>query len=131
MTKDSAPILIIDDDADIRDVMKIILEASGYHVSVAADGLEALEQLQNGAPPVMILLDLMMPRMDGEQFLKQIWGSRFAKIPVVIMSGHLAGQKNASRLGAACCLNKPVEFDELLKTVRRYAPVGSNDNVHL
>src|ERR1041385_6706856 len=103
MTKDSAPILIIDDDADIRDVMKIILEASGYHVSVAADGLEALEQLQNGAPPVMILLDLMMPRMDGEQFLKQICGSRFAKIPVVIMSGHLAGQKNASRSEEPSC----------------------------
>jgi CheY-like chemotaxis protein len=129
VTKNTAPILIIDDDADIRDVMKVILEASGYCVRVAADGFDALEQLQAGTLPAMILLDLMMPRMDGEQFLKQIRESPFANIPVVIMSGHLAGRKNTSQLGAACYLKKPVEFDELLKTVRQFVPAHSSDEV--
>ena len=114
-------VLVIDDDADIRELMKILLEADGYQVNVAADGAEALEQLQTGARPALILLDLMMPQMDGEQFLKRIHSGRFAKVPVVILSGHSGGKKKAEQLKAASCLPKPVELDELLKTVHRFA----------
>jgi len=116
-------LLIVEDDADIRELMKIFLEAEGYQVSLAADGLDALEQLQAGARPSLILLDLMMPRMDGEQFLSEMQSRRFSQTPVVIMAGHCAVQQRADQLKAVCCLTKPVELDELLSTVRQLVPV--------
>ncbi len=70
----------------------------------------------------------MMPHMDGEQFLKQLRSSRFADIPVVIMSGHSAAEKKAGELNAASCLMKPVEVDQLLKTIRQFAPAGLKDD---
>jgi CheY-like chemotaxis protein len=122
-------ILIVEDDADIRELMKIFLEADGYRVDLAADGLEALEELEAGPRPALILLDLMMPRMDGEQFLKQLRGSRFADIPIIIMSGHSAAEKKAQQLNVAHCLMKPVEVDDLLKTVRQFALLGVKNDV--
>ena len=122
--KNSSPtIMIIEDDADIRELMKIVLEADGYSVDVAGDGIDAFDHLKAGTKPTLILLDLMMPRMDGEQFMKEVRSTRFSKIPVVIISGHCLGPKKARELEAASCLTKPVEFSELLKTVRRFAPV--------
>ena len=120
MKKDKRTVLIVDDDADIRDLMKIILEHEGYRVNVAADGFEALQQLQGGAHPSLILLDLMMPRMDGEQFLKEMRSTRFSGTPVIIMSGHAAAQTKANELHVDFCLMKPVECSELLTTVKRF-----------
>ena len=117
----STTIMVIDDDADIRELMKMFLEADGYDVSLAKDGLDAIEQLQAGARPALILLDLMLPRMDGEQFLKRMRAGRFGKIPVVVISGHNAAQQKAVEIQAVSCLEKPVELDELLKTVRQFA----------
>ena len=122
-------ILIVEDDSDIRELMKIFLEADGHRVKLAADGLGAFEELNAGPRPQLILLDLMMPRMDGEQFLKQLRGSRFANVPVVIMSGHSAAEKKAAELKAASCLMKPVEVDQLLKTVRLFALPGLKNDV--
>jgi two-component system, chemotaxis family, chemotaxis protein CheY len=124
MKNTSPRILIVEDDADIRDLMKIVLEADGYSVDVAADGIEAFNHLNAGTKPALILLDMMMPRMDGEQFMKEVRSTRFSKIPVVIVSGHCLGPKRARDLEAASCLIKPVEFSELLKTVRRFAPAA-------
>jgi CheY-like chemotaxis protein len=124
-----ATLLIVDDDADIRQLMKIFLEAEGYRVSVAEDGVDALEQLKAGAQPSLILLDLMMPRMDGEQFLKEMRSSRFGKIPVVIMAGHSAARKKADELKAVSCLMKPVEFDDLVSTIHRFAPLVATRDV--
>jgi CheY-like chemotaxis protein len=122
-------VLVVDDDADIRDLMKIILESEGYRVDVASDGIDALEQLQAGTRPALILLDLMMPRMDGEQFLKEMRSTRFSRTPVVIMSGHAAAQRKADELHAADCLMKPVESSELLKTVKRFLTAVSRNDV--
>jgi CheY-like chemotaxis protein len=126
--RNKTTVLIVEDDADIREVMKIFLEADGYHVNIAADGFDALEQLKAGLPPALILLDLMMPRMDGEQFLKQLRASRFGDIPVVIMSGHSSAERKALELKADYCLLKPVEAEQLLTIVRRFAlSVPKND----
>lgn len=122
-------ILIVEDDADIRELMKIFLEADGHRVNLAADGLGAFEELNAGPRPELILLDLMMPRMDGEQFLKRLRGSRFADVPVIIMSGHSAAEKKAVELKAASCLMKPVEVDQLLKTVKRFGLSGLKNDV--
>jgi CheY-like chemotaxis protein len=122
MTKKSGTILIVDDDADIREVLKIALEGSGYRVSLAANGSEALAELQSGPRPALILLDMMMPQMDGEEFLKHICRTPFAKIPVLILSGNRGNPEKAKELGAADWLVKPVDFDDFLKVIRRFAP---------
>jgi CheY-like chemotaxis protein len=113
-------ILVVEDDADIRELMSIALERSGFSVILAADGAEALDQLYKGPEPGLILLDLMMPRMDGEQFMKELRESRFRDTPVVILSGHVSAQKKANELQVEYCLMKPVEFGELLRTLKHF-----------
>jgi CheY-like chemotaxis protein len=93
-------------------------------VTTAANGLEAWQNLGASGPPSLILLDLMMPRMDGEEFIKSLRASPQAHIPVVIVSGHSASKRKAEELSADGCLTKPVELEELLGTVRRF--VSSN-----
>src|SRR4051812_14992143 len=108
MRQNDELILIVDDDEDIRELLSVVLEAAGYRVKVAIDGIDALEQLQGDQLPALILLDLMMPRMDGQHFLKELRCS-FPDVAVVIISGHHAAHSIAAELNATCCLTKPVE----------------------
>ena len=123
--KGKGSVMIVDDDADIRELLKIFLEADGYRVQVAVDGADAFEKLKAGAAPALILLDLMMPRMDGEQFLNLLRSQGFVNTPVVVMSGHNAAHKKAIEMGADACLMKPFEFNELLTTVHRFTPAAA------
>jgi two-component system, chemotaxis family, chemotaxis protein CheY len=120
MTGKSASVMVIDDDEDIRYVTKLLLEGEGLRVATAADGLDAWRQLEAGESPSLILLDLMMPQMDGEQFLHTLRASARASIPVVIMSGHSAASAVARELEASACLRKPFELEDLLETVARF-----------
>lgn len=114
-------VLVVDDDEDIRDVLSVLLETEGFHVDTARDGLEALEQLKSGPPPAVVLLDMMMPRMDGESLVREMKRDpTVAAVPIVIMSGHSAVREKAESLAADDCLVKPVEVDELLRVVRRF-----------
>jgi CheY-like chemotaxis protein len=83
-------IVVVDDEDDIREAVQIVLEAEGYRTSAAANGQEALELLRRSEhPPCLILLDLMMPVMDGWEFLKEIGEEpRLLSVPVAIMSAH-------------------------------------------
>ena len=117
-------LMVVDDDEDIREVLKLFLEAEGYRVITAADGREAWQQLQTSERPSLILLDLMMPVMDGEQFIKAMRRSPLTNIPVVIMSGHREAADKVIELNANCCLMKPVEYDDLMAVVHRFAPAG-------
>ena len=122
-------VMIVDDDDDIREIGTLVLESHGFRVAAAKDGLDALEMLESNGSPCVILLDLMMPRMDGEQFLKALRASDKAHIPVVLMSGHSEASHIASELSADALLRKPVDLDILLKTVgelieRRRPPGG-------
>jgi CheY-like chemotaxis protein len=126
MANRNTTILVVEDDPDIAELMQLILERSGYSVRVAADGLDALQQLRTGLEPGLILLDLMMPRMDGEQFLKRMRGDHHVDIPVVILSGHVSAQAKARELHAACCLMKPVESNDLLQAVKQFALAHSH-----
>lgn len=115
-------ILVIDDDDDIRAVMQEILAAAGYQVDVARDGAEALAKLPGPAPPPLILLDMMMPNMDGEMFLKALRSQpRMLDAPVVVVSGSAGVRQRASALDVAACLEKPFELDDLLGVVGRLA----------
>jgi len=122
MTRASPLLMLVDDDEDIREVLKLFLEIDGYRVTTATDGVDALEQLKKTSEhPSLILLDLMMPRMDGEQFMKTLRASQFADIPVVIMSGYKEAGDKTGQIYGNCCLMKPVEFDELMAVVHRFA----------
>ena len=113
------PILLIDDDKDICELLQLVLESEGYRTAVANDGATAWRQLNDGLQPALIILDWMMPRMDGEQFLNKLSASRLAKVPVIVMSGNDAIHGKAATLTRGCCLKKPVELDDLLSTVKR------------
>ena len=113
-------ILVVDDDDDIREVMQELLVAEGFQVDVAKDGIEALGKLEIEATPPLVLLDMMMPRMDGETFLKALRAKpALANASVVVISGNGAAREKAGNLQAAGCLVKPFELDELLELLRR------------
>ena len=113
-------LLVVDDDEDIREAIELALGPEGYRVLTAGDGADAWAFLEEGVTPNLILLDLMMPRWDGERFLTELAASAHASIPVVVMSGHDTAAKRARALGAAEILPKPVDLDTLLATVARY-----------
>jgi chemosensory pili system protein ChpA (sensor histidine kinase/response regulator) len=125
----AASVMIVDDDEDIREIGRLVLESYGYRVAAAKDGIDALEMLEQNVGPCVILLDLMMPRMDGEHFLKALRASDKADIPVVLMSGHSEASEIAHELSVDALLRKPVDLEILLKTVgelitRRPTPRG-------
>jgi CheY-like chemotaxis protein len=113
-------ILVVDDDDDIREVMQELLVAEGFQVDVAKDGIDALGKLEVEATPPLILLDMMMPRMDGEAFLKALRAKpALANASVVVISGNGAAREKAGNFQASGCLVKPFELDELLELIRR------------
>jgi anti-anti-sigma factor len=114
-------ILVVEDDAVTRDALKTVLEEKGYGVACAHDGRQALDRLGAAEPPALILLDLMMPGMDGWEFRReQERDPALASIPVVVVSGAGDVPAAAAALGVEDYLQKPVEFDQLLATVRHY-----------
>lgn len=118
-------ILVVDDDEDIRDVMAMALSYMGYTVEVAAGGLVASRLLFEGFRPSLVLLDLMMPGMDGEKFLATMrQNPDTADIPVVIISGNRATPEKAAELRAHGYLLKPFDLDELARTVARVVARG-------
>ena len=125
MMEADGSVMVVDDDEDIREIVRLSLEAGGYRVTTAVDGLEAWQHLSASTLPSLILLDLMMPRMDGEEFMKTLRASPQASIPVVIMSGHSAANEKAEELRANGYLIKPVDLAELLGTVRRTLSQGA------
>ncbi|WP_437742733.1 response regulator [Sorangium sp. So ce302] len=110
-----APVLLVDDDAELREMLREMLESSGYDVYCASNGREALDLLhQADPPPGLILLDLMMPIMTGEEMLaalKQVHA--LAAIPVTIVSGHDGPPEGTAYL------KKPVDFSALLGVVQK------------
>ena len=118
-------ILIVEDDEPVREALVALLEGAGYRVVEAADGAEALQRLRGTDPVGLILLDLMMPVMNGWEFRDhQRRDPALAAIPVVIVTADHAAAAKAAAVGAAGCLLKPFEVPELLGLVERYCPVG-------
>jgi len=117
----SETVLLVEDDFDLRDALVPILEYEGHHVVSAANGKEALDRLHSmPAAPSLILLDLMMPLMGGEEFrAEQLRDPRLASIPVVVVSARPQAAEKAARMGALACLQKPFDVEELLDVVRR------------
>jgi CheY-like chemotaxis protein len=113
------PVLIVEDDADLRDMMAQLLSLEGFSAATVSNGRDALEYLRNGARPDVILLDLMMPVMDGWEFRRrQQADPAMADVPVIVLSA--LDQSRATDVSANAFLKKPLDFDRLLALVRTY-----------
>src|SRR5215204_3455639 len=105
----AAQILVVEDDADAQDMVAELLRDEGYTVATANDGLEALAYLEaSPTKPSLILLDLMMPNMDGAQFrMEQLKAARLATIPVALLSAKNDVAEVAEAIGADAFMQKP------------------------
>lgn len=112
-------VLVVEDDEDVRDTFHDVLEDEGYDVLVASNGREALDVLGGGARPSVVLLDLMMPVMNGWQMLETLRADgELSKIPVVVVSA--VGHPTSLPPGARSFLPKPVSVATLLAAVERH-----------
>ena len=113
-------VLIVDDDPDSQDMLRLALGAAGYTITTASNGREALMHLRSTADTCIIVLDLSLPQMDGTQFrVAQLRDRSLAWIPVVVLSGSLDGAVRARELGARAFVPKPVDLDRFLAALRR------------
>ena len=112
-----ASIMIVEDDTDTREMLERFLQLEGFDVRTAANGQLALQSLQEDNALCVILLDLMMPVMNGWQFRQeQVRDPRLSKIPVVVVTA--AGPRDEiPDIDADAWLSKPVDFDRLLATI--------------
>ncbi len=108
--------MIVDDDAEIRDSLSELLEDEGYAVVVAQDGLEALRMLKRGDRPHVVLLDLMMPNMDGWQLAREMRGDpELAEISIIVITA--AGRRMGPAIEAAPVLDKPFSLESVLSLI--------------
>jgi two-component system, chemotaxis family, chemotaxis protein CheY len=126
MTSPAGNVLIVEDDADVREMLATLLSTQGFYAVSAEDGLEALHLLRtvrHRAPdvPCLVLLDLKMPRLSGGEFRRaQLGDPTVASVPVAVMSGATDIEQRAQAMGAVATVAKPIDVDLLLDVVRRY-----------
>src|ERR1043165_7997490 len=110
-------VLVVEDEPSIRELVAEALRESGYVVDTAAHGAAAL-QLMRDRKPDAIVLDMMMPRLDGISFVKLMrMNPRFAHVPIGLAAAAYGAAATAERIGARACLTKPFELDDLVDTV--------------
>jgi len=125
-TTPAGNVLIVEDDPDVREMLSTLLSTEGFHAVAAEDGLEALHLLRavrHRAPevPCLVLLDLKMPRLGGDEFRRaQLGDPTVASVPVAVMSGAVDLEQRAQDLGAVATVAKPINIDRLMDVVRRY-----------
>jgi putative two-component system response regulator len=118
----SVRILVVDDDPAIRDLLRLILEMENFEIEVAPDGQGALSLLERIEKPDLILLDLMMPTMNGWQLYSALQeDARFRDIPVVVMTAY---SSHEIEMPPVDILPKPIEFPRLLELVEKYRPAS-------
>jgi CheY-like chemotaxis protein len=112
-------VFIVEDDPDTREMLGKFLELEGFHVETAANGKQALDRLSDGLKASVIVLDLMMPIMDGWQFRReQVRNAALASIPVIVVSA--AGKERLANIEANSYLTKPIDLEELLREVSMF-----------
>jgi CheY-like chemotaxis protein len=113
----SKPILVVDDDPAIRDLVADALQDEGYAVTTAANGAEAIEVVDR-TEPSLVLLDMRMPVLDGWGFA-QMMRQRGTRLPIVVMTAAENAQHWCDEIGGEGCLPKPFDLDQLFTTVAR------------
>ncbi len=118
-----AAVLIIEDQQELREIYRLMLAQMGHQVAVAPTGVEGLHQLKNH--PDLVILDLSMPMASGDVVLGFIRSTpELAGTRVLVVSAHPNAETLAEQLGADACLRKPVEFQEMAKTVNALLQPG-------
>ena len=121
-TQTQGLILLVEDEGSIREVMDAVLQAEGYRVVCAVNGADALDTLRAGLRPCMIILDLMMPVMDGWQFrATQMRDGELLKIPTVVYSAVGNIRETVEALNVAGGFEKG-DFNEMLRFVGQFCP---------
>ena len=115
------PVLVVEDDDDVRDAVSASLRDEGYEVAEAENGRLALEWLKSNADPCLVLLDLWMPVMSGIE-LHEVMAQdpRLSGVPLVVVSAAGDAKDRAQQMGALGYLRKPLDLHDLLATVERY-----------
>jgi YesN/AraC family two-component response regulator len=124
-------VLIIDDEAPIRSMLKLMLERDGYEVAEAPDGMEAI-RIYRQNPADLIITDLIMPNQDGIGMIIAL-KKEFPDVKIIAMSGGGLNKpdgylKGAKKLGAACTLTKPIDRDEMLRAIKDVLQPPSSQN---
>lgn len=121
----AARILVVDDDPNIGDLLRLHLKAAGYNVRVAEDAIAAGYMVLDEAPD-LIICDVNMPHMDGFEFVAALKAdSTLPYVPVIFLTSHEDGDLRGKELGAVAYLVKPVRAETLLDVVARHLPGGA------
>jgi DNA-binding response OmpR family regulator len=124
-----AKILVVDDELDIVETIRCILEAKGHDVLEANDGMAALEQTKNGKPDI-IFLDVMMPGLDGYKVCRMLkYDSEYRDIPIVMLTARASSQDReiGKEAGADMYITKPFDIEEVLDLIEKLLENGDND----
>jgi DNA-binding response OmpR family regulator len=116
-----AVVLVIDDDEDVRELLRYLLERAGYAVRTAVHGRDGLDSVADTMPD-LILLDLKMPVMDGKAFAAEFLSRYGRATPIVVVTAADDARKRAAEIGAADWLAKPFEADGLTRVVAAHLP---------
>jgi len=120
-------ILVVEDDKALRETLCEALQLEGYTAVCLENGQAALKYLETGARPCMVLLDLMMPIMDGWTFRHEMLkDERLASIPVVVMTA--ATPDRAAAISSQAVLYKPLHMSKVVDVVQEYCPGGAAPN---
>jgi CheY-like chemotaxis protein len=117
-TRASAVVLVVDDDPEIRDVVRWLLEDEGWTVETASDGRDALERATR-ARPALIVLDMGLPILSGEEVALRLHDVYTDPPPIIVVSADGRAGEKAARIGAASYLHKPFDVDVLARLVRQ------------
>jgi CheY-like chemotaxis protein len=124
-----ANILVVEDNDDVREMMAVTLELEGHDVATAVNGRDALEKLHAGRKPCLILLDLMMPVMNGWELQRELeHDPDLCDVPIVVVSAATADM--IRRTEAAAYLPKPVDMDQLLDFVGDFCEERKSRHEH-
>jgi len=120
MSDGSADVLVVDDDPDLREIVRMMLDCSGYQVRCAGNGKEAVEAVANRMPAV-VLLDMLMPVMDGWQCARELRARYGRSVPIVVVTAAEHARARADQVGDVDdVLSKPFDMDDLLRVVARF-----------
>ena len=118
--KSAGGILVVDDDPDLREFLQLMLTSMGFEVTSAANGQEALDDME-GHDPDLILLDMKMPVMNGWEFCRALEGRDSRRPPIVVLTAAPDPAGRAAEVHAEGWLGKPFEYADLEAIVRRFA----------
>jgi CheY-like chemotaxis protein len=119
MSQPRGDVLVVDDNPDMIEVMTVLLGEAGYSVRSASNGKEALDAVASRRP-ALVLLDMLMPVMDGWQFARELRARYGREVPIVVVTAAEHARASAAQIGAADVLPKPFEVSRLMDVVAHH-----------